>query len=185
MGISFVFGIVVAALTIGILIAFGYQQLDAFMKMQRNAQILKALDDLGEAVDNVHGLGGESSDDIRLGFPASVEKVCFIPVYSSTGYMNPRRQLETDIKSVIDTLTGAQKTQLAELLVEVRFEGDKDKNHSVLIFIEDGTVPRFEYIEHLKPEKKDGKVLCVSHGEKVWLVRRYNKNGAWVDVELP
>jgi len=193
MNIGLIFGMIVAIMLMGMIIAFGYQQIVNMQDIQEQAEIKKAKQGLETAVDRVYSLSGETSEPFKLAFPGGVTKVCFMPAYRGERISTKKSRLGMDFRSVIDG-SSQIKYQLSTLLVAMRIAknpdgpGEIDKNHTLLIFLEKTHVPMFEYIPHLEPSKKTDttgpEVLCVSPRSQVWLQRSFDETGAWVDVEV-
>jgi hypothetical protein len=192
MDVGLIFGVIVAIILIGLIITFGYQQIVTIQQMQEMAEIARAKDDLAKAVDRVHSLSGETSEKFTLSFPGGVSKVCFLPAYRGDSIDAKKMKLSIDLRSVIE---GDQKlkSELTDVLLAMRITGNPggfgeiDKNLTLLIFFKTTNVPMFEYMSHLEPSKKTGIsgpfVLCVKGNSRIWLQRRFDNHGAWVDVE--
>ena len=191
MNIGLIFGMIVAIMLMGLIIVFGYDQIQKMLELQTEAEIRNAINDLTNSVERVHSLSGETSEPFTLSFPGVVMKVCFLPSYRGQRISAKKVWLSNDLRSIIDA---PQKTkyELANGLIKMRISrsltgGDIDNNQTLIVFREGTTIPEFEYIPHLGPSKKTGsgpaEVLCVTPRAKVWLQRRFDENGAWVDVE--
>lgn len=192
MNIGLVFGVIVAMMLMGYIIVFGYQQITNMQLLQEQAQLKKSIEELTTAVERVHSLSGETSEPFTLTFPGSVSKVCFMPAYRGERISMKKSRLSTDFRNLIEG-TAQERFQLSNLLLEMRIApnpdgyGDIDKNQTLLVFFQGTMVPIFEEIPHLGPTKKAGRsgpeVLCVKPRTKVWLQRKFDETGAWVDVE--
>jgi hypothetical protein len=193
MNVGLIFGMVVAMMLIGMIIVFGYDQIMNMQEMQEQAEMKRAIHDLKNAVDRVYSLSGETSEPFGLTFPGGVYKVCFIPGYRGEWTSTKKTMLGQDFRSVIEG-SSQIKFQLSTQLVSMRISKNPsgpeeiDKNQTLLVFLQKTHVPLFEHIPHLEPSKKTGaagqEVLCVSPRAKVWLQRRFDESGAWVDVEV-
>jgi hypothetical protein len=193
MNIGLLFGMIVAIMFMGMLIVFGYQQIVQMQDLQQQADIKRARQELETAVDRVYSLSGETSEPFTLSFPGGISKVCFIPAYRGDRISTKKSRLGPDFRSVIEG-SSQIKYQLSALLVEMRIAnnpdgfGEIDKNQTLLIFLQSTHVPMFEHIPYLEPSKKTGdrgpEVLCVSPRAQVWLQRKFDESGAWVDVEV-
>jgi type II secretory pathway pseudopilin PulG len=189
MNIGLIFGMVVAIFVIGMVIAFGYQQVQNMQQMQENAEVAKTLQNFEAAVERVYAGSGETSEQFAFTFPSGVYKVCFIPAYRQDSTSSKKGKLAEDFRSVIDGSTTDQY-QLSSILLNERIgrnPGDwreVDKNQTLLIFYHSSSVPEFLNVPYLEPSKNDyDEVLCVSPNSRVWLQRRFDSSGAWVDVE--
>jgi hypothetical protein len=188
MNIGLVFGVVVAIFMMALLLVFGYEQMTNVSDMQSNAETRRAVRLLETSVDRVYGLGGESSEKFSLSFPASVTKVCFVPLLESKRVWRSGRWVtervpytESDMTELLeDVIDGTQreKTQLSLIIINMRKSG----NETLMIFHESGGAPDLYGIEHLEPGEKDGEMLCVEPMTTLWLQRKFDENGAWVDV---
>lgn len=192
MNIGLVFGVIVAMLLMGLIIVFGYQQITNMQLLQEQAQIRKSIEGLKTAVERVHSLSGETSEPFTLTFPGGVSRVCFLPAYRDQRISIKKSRLATDLRNVIEG-TSQERFQLSSLLLEMRIApnpdgfGDIDKNLTLLVFFQSTPIPMFEQIPHLAPTRKTGprgpEVLCVEPRSKIWLQRKFDGTGAWVDVE--
>jgi hypothetical protein len=193
MNIGLIFGVIVAMLLMGLIIVFGYQQITNIQRLQEEAEIIKAMEGLQTAVERVHSLSGETSEPFMLSFPGVVRKVCFLPAYRGERISTKKSRLLTDLRSVIDG-TSQEKYQVSNNLLNMRMApnpqgfGYIDKNLTLLVFMQNKLAPgKFENIPHLEPTKKTGltgpEVLCVEPRSRIWLQRRFDETGAWVDVE--
>ena len=192
MNVGLIFGVIVAMMLMGMIIVFGYQQITNMQLLQEQAIIKKSIEELTTAVERVHSLSGETSEPFTLTFPASVSKVCFLPAYRGERISMKRSRLATDLRNLIGG-TAQERYQLSNLLLEMRIApnpdgfGDIDKNQTLLVFFQSTIIPIFEQIPHLEPAKKAGlsgpEVLCVEPRIKIWLQRKFDETGAWVDVE--
>jgi hypothetical protein len=162
------------------------------LELQTQAEINNALKDLTDAVDRIHSLSGETSESFKLSFPGEIMKVCFLPAYRGERMLSKKAWLANDLRSIIDE-TLRTKYQLADALVDMRISqkaggGEIDNNQTFVAFRRSSSIPIFEHVPHLGPSKKTGssgsEVLCVPPGSRVWLQRRFDENGAWVDVEI-
>lgn len=183
MDIGMLFGMIVALLTITLVLVYGYQQISHVSEFQETATELRAVKALETAVDRVYSMGGESSDRVRLMFPGSVDKLCFIPLYSYTqGTRKPYGK--TGIARELYGQGIINDKDIANLVVEARMPGTQDKNYTLLIFYKSYEVPKWHYVANLEPgETKDG-FICAYPGDYVWLQRKYDGKGAWVDAEI-
>lgn len=192
MNVGLIFGMIVAIIIIGSVIVFAYDQLANMQRLQQIAEINRAKEDLENAVERVHGLSGITSEAFKLSFPGGVTKVCFIPSYRGEYIGMKESKLRSDLYSVIDATANTRRS-LSEALTQMRItqnpdgSGKYDKNQTLLIFVEGATVPDFEEVPYLGPSKKkvngDTEVLCVPPRSRLWLQRKYDNDGAWVDVE--
>jgi hypothetical protein len=193
MNVGLLFGMVFAIFLIVMIVVFGYQQIQAMQSMQEEAEIKRALQDLETAVDRVHGLSGETSQPFKLSFPGGVTKVCFIPAYRGESIATKKNRLAADLRSVIDG-SSQDKLQLSALLVSQRITknpegfGEMDKNMTLLIFFQKTAVPLFKNIPHLEPSRKSGlsggQIACTGGLSSIWLERKFDETGAWVDVDI-
>ena len=191
MNVGLIFGVIVAIMMMGLIIVFGYDQIMKMLEMQTEAEINNAINELTSAVDRVHSLSGETSEPFRLSFPAEIVKVCFLPSYRGMSISTKRSWLSNDLRSIIDD-SYKTKYQLADNLVKMRISpktggGFVDNNLTLLAFRRSTAIPRFEEIPYLGPSKKTAnggpEVLCVPPASRIWLQRRFDEHGAWVDVE--
>ncbi len=197
MNIGLIFGVIVAIFMMGILLVFGYQQLVNVQTMQANAEVKKTLKNLETVVDRVYSMGGETSEKYRLTFPADVSFVCFMPYYRDKSVNEKSSLVKMDVGKVLGDVggvTGYQRNQLMSLLTAMRIAPNPenvneyiDKGQTLLVFYKSSEVPEWHYVEHLEPSKKgneySGDILCESGRSEVWLQRKFDESGAWVDVE--
>ncbi len=193
MDMGLIFGMIVAIFVMGLLIVFGYQQITNMLRIQQQAEMMKAVEGLKNAVDRVYSLGGETSEPYRLAFPAGVGKVCFMPAYRGAQVSVKEGRLRTDLLRVIEA-SGQDKYQLTDILLAMRFSREPgsykkvDKNQTLLVIFQETIIPDWLAIPHLEPSKKTTsmgpEVICVTSRTQVWLQRKFDETGAWVDVEV-
>jgi len=192
MDVGLIFGMIVAIFIIGLLIVYGYQQITNLQDMQEQANLLKAVDGITAAVDRVYSLGGESSEKFRLSFPGGVSKVCFMPSYRGELASMKEARLRVDLAKVIDA-PNERKYEIARLLAEMRFgyqQGSSakvDKNYTLLVSFNSGSVPKWYLVPHLGPSRKTvagEEILCTSPRGEIRLSREFDSAGAWVDADM-
>jgi hypothetical protein len=183
MNIGLIFGMIVAIFMIALILVFGYEQIAGMTDIQETAAEKSALKRLQDAVDNVYGLSGESSDKVTLSYPGSIRKVCFVPYFkqvtvSGTLQRKPytASEMKNKLKAIIDG-TAAEKTQLSTALYDTRLH-----NQTLVLFYEDSGAPVWKSVEHMGPVEKGGQFLCTDPGASMWLQRKFDSKGAWVDV---
>ena len=59
----------------------------------------------------------------------------------------------------------------------------ENENPQVLVFYTTTIVPEWHLVPGLGPSRKNGEIFCVTPGERFWLKRYFDNDGAWVDVE--
>jgi len=191
MDTGLIFGMIVAIFLIGLIIVYGYQQIDNMQRMQCFAETKNALASLATATDRIYSLSGETSEKFKLSFPGCIAKVCFMPFYRGTDPEMKSSKLRVDLNRVLAG-TPEQKYQMMNLLASMRISpapmgGYVDKNQTVLIIYQETIIPDWENVRHLEPTKKSGTsaldILCVRPNSEVWLRRKFDSQGAWVDVE--
>lgn len=191
MDVGLMFGIIVAILIMIFIIIFGYEQVSNVQRLQQQADLKKAVEDLTTAVDRVYSLGGESSERYKLTFPGIVGKVCFMPSYRGELPSTKEIRLRVDLAKVIDA-PAQTKYELAGLLTEMRFgylPGSSvrvDRNLTLLVMFNSGSVPEWHLVPHLGPSRKSAageEILCTVPRGDIRLVRSFDSSGAWVDVE--
>jgi hypothetical protein len=187
--VGIIFGMVIAIMVITLVFVFGYQQMVSMQDVQNSAEMIKAKKSLEVAVDRVYGEGGESSASLKLGFPTRVARVCFIPLYDysyETKQPYTKGQLESQLED-----QGLAEGNLPELLAQARDTAKSlpvdPVDYNVLIFFMDSTAPVWYAVEHLEPgiteEGGDDAFLCAEPKETIWLQRKFDRDGAWVDAE--
>lgn len=193
MDVGIIFGMLVAIIVITLVFVFGFQQLTSLQDIQNSAEMIKAKDNLKVAVERVYGGGGDSSEKIRLSFPQTVRKVCFMPVYyiSYSGERTPYDGWRL-VQGLVDQEL-AKDDDAAETIVGMRIHPDKngdevDDGQALLVFFYESAAPAWYEVPHLEPgemEDEDGNtyILCTGPRETLWLQRKYDRAGAWVDVE--
>jgi hypothetical protein len=178
---------VIAIMVITLVFVFGYQQIIGLQDIQNSAEMIKARKSLEVAVDRVYGEGGESSASLKLGFPPSVASVCFIPLFDYD-YEPKAPYTASDLESQLEfqELAGGN---LPELLAGARDTAKQadDVDYNVLVFLIDSTTPVWYAVEHLEPsiteEDGDTAFFCAGPKETIWLQRKFDTEGAWVDAE--
>lgn len=201
MNIGFVFGVIFTMVLIGFIIIFGYQQFLAMQKLQNEALIAQNLDRFKNSVDNVFSIGGDAAQEFEFTMPDTARKICFIPLFKirqtvvNGRPVNVRDQyskgfLSSDLRVIMDA-DPREREQLVSSLVATRIVeiGSKttDRNYTVLLFRYGETVPQWYHIPYLAPSKKSSggsfpQPLCIQGISKIWLERKYDDFGAWVDV---
>jgi hypothetical protein len=188
MDVGLIFGMIIAIIVITLVFVFGFQQLSNLTDVQNSAEMIKARQNLEVAVGRVYGQGGESTGSLKLSFPSTVRKVCFMPVYT-INYAGKRSPYSKNdlINGLIDQDLAADD-DAAKIIVGVRIHqnstgDDVDEKMGLLVFFMESAAPTWYDVPHLAPSEKDGEFLCVSPKTTVWLQRRFDTEGAWVDVE--
>ncbi len=190
MNVGLLFGMVVAMLTIIMILVFGFQQIRDVTDLQEDAEMKRIVGKLGVAVDRVYSMSGESSEKFTLAFPGSVEKICFVPINVYDGeQMEPYRrdklvQQLRDIELVED-MDAARMIAGVRMPVTDNAGNYYDKEMPLLVFFKGYDVPAWYEMDHLDPSLKGspGRILCVTPGTTVWLLRTFDSEGAWVDAE--
>lgn len=187
MDVGLIFGMVIAIMVITLVFIFGFQQVSNIQDLQGSAEMIRAADNLEAAVARVYDEGGESSERIRLSFPATVRKVCFVPMYDFGYYGRepyPEYRLVSGLQDAGLGRDSAVTVAAARIHPGVGGK-DMDENLTMLVFFTQTEAPAWYDVPHLAPsEREDGDpFLCVVHGATVWLQRKYDSDGAWVDVE--
>ncbi|MFH0956259.1 MAG: hypothetical protein V1813_00190 [Candidatus Aenigmatarchaeota archaeon] len=187
MDVGLIFGMVIAIMVITLVFVFGYQQLTSLQDIQNSAEMIKARQNLEVAVDRVYSEGGESSASLKLGFPPSVARVCFIPLFDYN--YNPKEPYTaSDLELQLED-QGLAEGSNAEVIAERRDVAKRadGTDYNVLVFFMGFDDPAWYAIEHLEPSIKeddgDELIFCAAPKETVWLQRKYDSMGAWVDVE--
>jgi hypothetical protein len=177
MDVGVIFGMVIAILVISLVFVFGFQQLNNVQDIQNSAEMIKARQSLDVAVDRVYSGSGESSERLVLSFPSSVSRVCFLPIYDYS-FATKIKYTKSRIAAGLED-QGIAGSELAKAVADQR-EG---RNCTVLVFFRDVTIPAWYEIAHLEPSEKDDGFLCVAPRDSVWLQRKFDTKGAWVDAE--
>jgi hypothetical protein len=184
MDVGLIFGMIIAIMVITLVFVFGYQQLTGLQDVQNNAQMIKARDSLEVAVDRVYSVGGESSESLRLTFPDTVRTVCFVPLFDydyDTKVPYEASELEWHLED-----QGLAEESNARVIAQRREAAKRadGTDYNVLVFFMESDDPAWYAIEHLEPsEMEDETFLCAGPKETVWLQRKFDNDGAWVDAE--
>ena len=123
-----------------------------------------------------------------------MKAVCFFPryyvhpYYGKTSYT--MMQMRNEIMGIIDLGSMIEEQKLADGVASLRMQQKPDgsyidNNYTLLIFYTTTSVPEWFYIDNLEPSKIDGSVVCAGHNDDVWLIRKFDHDGAWVEAELP
>ena len=80
MDTSLVFGIIFAAIVIGLLVFFGLKYINEMMLVTCESQIGQQITNLRNAVKSTLSLSRGSSQEFRLLFPGCANKICFVDV---------------------------------------------------------------------------------------------------------
>jgi hypothetical protein len=189
--VGVIFGMVIAIMVITLVFVFGYQQLTSMQDIQNSAEMIKAKKSLEVAVDRVYGEGGESSSSLKLGFPASVTSICFIPLYDYD-YETKQPYTSGQLRSQLEDQGLAEDSNaqvIAQRREAAKMPADESKRiyYNVLVFFEASPDPAWYAIEHLEPgiteEDGDDALFCAGPKETIWLQRKFDRDGAWVDAE--
>ncbi len=191
MDTGLIFGMIVAILIMTFVIIFGYEQVSNVQRLQQQADLKKAYEDLSTAVERIYSLGGESSEKYELTFPGVVGKVCFVPSYRGETESVKETRLRVDLAKILD-VPAQTRYELARLLAEMRFgylpgsAAKVDRNYTLLVTFNSGSVPEWHLVPHLGPSRKSvsgGEILCTVPRGDIRLIRKFDSSGAWVDVE--
>jgi hypothetical protein len=182
--VGLIFGMIIAIMVITLVFVFGYQQLTGLQDVQNSAEMIKAKGRLVVAVDRVYSGGGESSGSIELSFPSSVARVCFIPLFH---YYEDSKEAYTasELQWQLEDQGLAQESN-AKVIAQRRDTAKQADgiDYNVLVFFMESEDPAWYAIEHLEPsEMEDATFLCAGPKETVWLQRKFDNDGAWVDAE--
>jgi hypothetical protein len=189
MDVGVIFGMVIAIMVITLVFVFGYQQLTSLQDIQSSAELIKASQKLGVVVGRVYDGGGESSESLRLTFPSTVRSVCFIPLFNYDD--EPRTPYTAeDLKFQLDAQGLAQGSN-AEVIAQRRETAKHvpvdPVDYNVLVFFVATNDPKWYAVERLEPSIKEGDwdeyLFCAEPKETIWLQRKFDSDGAWVDAE--
>lgn len=187
--VGVIFGMIIAVMVITLVFVFGYQQLTNMQDVQNSAEMIRAADNIGVAIERVYDEGGESSARHRLSFPPTVRTVCFVPIFNRN--YNPKIPYSaSDLEWQLES-QGLAEGSNAEVIAQRRetaMQAPKDPQlYNVLVFFTASDSPKWYVFDHLDPSIKydgsDEHIFCTGPRETVWLQRRFDSDGAWVDVE--